>query len=149
VSVEVVYETHSVSVDNERGFATGWLDGRLSEQGKQLAKKLGDRRRHDDISTPGRPELFSDEPLRPRARLMVSPDDFPFRDCVLSHRPGTHRCRSSSGTPSGGLHLVHEGVPLVRELRDPDDVVALLAAAELEGGRLANGARGGHGAQMG
>jgi len=30
VSVEIVFETHSISVDNERGIATGWLPGRLS-----------------------------------------------------------------------------------------------------------------------
>ncbi len=27
MTVEVVFETHSVSVDNERGVATGWLPG--------------------------------------------------------------------------------------------------------------------------
>jgi broad specificity phosphatase PhoE len=50
VPVEIVYETHSISVDNERGFATGWLDGQLSEQGKQLARELGERRRGDDVA---------------------------------------------------------------------------------------------------
>lgn len=43
--VELVYETHSISVDNERGVATGWLDGELSERGRELARQLGDRRR--------------------------------------------------------------------------------------------------------
>ena len=28
MSVAVVYETHSTSVDNEEGFATGWLGAR-------------------------------------------------------------------------------------------------------------------------
>jgi 2,3-bisphosphoglycerate-dependent phosphoglycerate mutase len=50
VSVEVVFETHSVSVDNERRVATGWLPGHLSEDGKRLAAELGDRRRDDGIS---------------------------------------------------------------------------------------------------
>jgi broad specificity phosphatase PhoE len=50
LAVEIVYETHSISVDNERGFATGWLDGQLSEQGKQLARKLGERRRDDGVA---------------------------------------------------------------------------------------------------
>lgn len=45
MSVELVYETHSISVDNERGIATGWLDGELSERGRELARQLGDRRR--------------------------------------------------------------------------------------------------------
>ena len=33
MTVHVVFETHSLSVDNERGIATGWLDGTLSEEG--------------------------------------------------------------------------------------------------------------------
>jgi 2,3-bisphosphoglycerate-dependent phosphoglycerate mutase len=50
VAVEVVYETHSLTVDNETGRATGWLDGRLSERGKILAAELGERRRSDKVS---------------------------------------------------------------------------------------------------
>lgn len=48
--VEVVYETHSISVDNERGVATGWLDGELSERGREGARALGERRRDDGIA---------------------------------------------------------------------------------------------------
>lgn len=44
MGVELVYETHSVTEDNEAGIATGWLPGRLSEQGKNLARELGRRR---------------------------------------------------------------------------------------------------------
>lgn len=50
MSVEVVYETHSLSVDNERGIATGWLPGRLSDEGQRLAAELGERRREDGIA---------------------------------------------------------------------------------------------------
>lgn len=49
MSIEIVFETHSWSVDNERGIATGWLPGRLSEKGKQAARKLGERRRGDNL----------------------------------------------------------------------------------------------------
>lgn len=42
--VTIIFETHSLSEDNELGFATGWLDGKLSEKGKQLAHELGARR---------------------------------------------------------------------------------------------------------
>ena len=51
MSVEIVYETHSLSVDNERGIATRWLDGELSERGRELARELGERRRDDGIAT--------------------------------------------------------------------------------------------------
>jgi broad specificity phosphatase PhoE len=50
VAVELVYETHSISVDNERGIATGWLPGELSEEGRRLAGALGERRRDDGIA---------------------------------------------------------------------------------------------------
>jgi alpha-ribazole phosphatase/probable phosphoglycerate mutase len=47
VAIELVYETHSMTEDNERGIATGWLPGRLSARGRELAAELG-RRRGDD-----------------------------------------------------------------------------------------------------
>jgi broad specificity phosphatase PhoE len=50
MSVGVVYETHSTSVDNENGIATGWLDGTLSETGKKQARELGERRRDDGLA---------------------------------------------------------------------------------------------------
>lgn len=50
MSVEIVFETHSVSEDNERGIATGWLPGRVSPRGRELAHELGRRRRDDRIA---------------------------------------------------------------------------------------------------
>jgi broad specificity phosphatase PhoE len=50
VAVAIVFETHSLTTDNEAGVATGWLDGQLSERGKVLAAELGRRRRHDGIA---------------------------------------------------------------------------------------------------
>lgn len=47
-SIEIIFETHSWSADNERGIATGWLPGRLSKKGKQAARELGQRRRGDN-----------------------------------------------------------------------------------------------------
>ena len=43
--IEIVFETHATTTDNERGFATGWLAGQLSETGKRQARALGERRR--------------------------------------------------------------------------------------------------------
>ena len=50
MAVELVYETHSTTVDNETGIATGWLEGRLSEAGRAQAKALGARRRDDGLA---------------------------------------------------------------------------------------------------
>jgi len=44
----LTFETHSWSEDNDRGVATGWLPGRLSDRGRTLAGELGERRR--DVS---------------------------------------------------------------------------------------------------
>jgi 2,3-bisphosphoglycerate-dependent phosphoglycerate mutase len=45
LTLELIFETHSISVDNERGIATGWHDGALSERGRALAAELGERHR--------------------------------------------------------------------------------------------------------
>jgi 2,3-bisphosphoglycerate-dependent phosphoglycerate mutase len=50
LSVTVVFETHSTSVDNERGIATGWLPGELSATGRAQAGALGERRREDGLA---------------------------------------------------------------------------------------------------
>ena len=49
MAVQIVYETHSTSEDNEHGIATGWLGGHLSPVGREQAQRLGERRRDDGI----------------------------------------------------------------------------------------------------
>ncbi|MEJ7772125.1 MAG: histidine phosphatase family protein [Geodermatophilaceae bacterium] len=49
MAVQLIYETHSTTRDNEAGIATGWLPGELSEAGVQNAADLGERRRDDGI----------------------------------------------------------------------------------------------------
>lgn len=48
--VELVYETHSTTTDNENGIATGWFGGQLSAAGRRQAAELGQRRRDDGIA---------------------------------------------------------------------------------------------------
>jgi alpha-ribazole phosphatase/probable phosphoglycerate mutase len=50
VSVELVYETHAITTDNEAGVATGWLPGKLSERGHRSAAELGQRRIDNGIA---------------------------------------------------------------------------------------------------
>ena len=50
MAIEVVFETHSITEDNEQGRATGWLPGRLSSRGRDLARELGLRRRNNGIA---------------------------------------------------------------------------------------------------
>lgn len=48
--IEIVYETHATSTDNERGFASGWNHSMLSSAGQDQARKLGARRCDEGIS---------------------------------------------------------------------------------------------------
>ena len=41
MAIEIVFETHSVTVDNEQGRATGWLPGELLEQGPGAGSGAG------------------------------------------------------------------------------------------------------------
>jgi broad specificity phosphatase PhoE len=50
MAVEVIFETHSLTEDNESGIATGWLQGKLSENGRRLAKELGERHRDAGVA---------------------------------------------------------------------------------------------------
>jgi 2,3-bisphosphoglycerate-dependent phosphoglycerate mutase len=50
VATTIVFETHALSEDNERGIASGWAHSRLSERGRRLAEELGQRRRDDGIA---------------------------------------------------------------------------------------------------
>jgi len=49
MTLDIVYETHAVTTDNEAGLATGWLHGELSPQGRALAEQLCQRRRGDGV----------------------------------------------------------------------------------------------------
>jgi broad specificity phosphatase PhoE len=44
MTVEIIFEYHSTSVDNEAGVASGWRDPPLSAKGREQAKELGERR---------------------------------------------------------------------------------------------------------
>lgn len=50
MAIEIVFETHATTEDNEAGIATGWLPGHLSASGVANSRELGARRRDDGIS---------------------------------------------------------------------------------------------------
>lgn len=50
MGIEIVFETHARTEDNEAGRATGWLSGRLSATGRENAAALGERRKDDDLA---------------------------------------------------------------------------------------------------
>ena len=50
MSVDLVFETHATTEDNEKGIATGWNPGSLSATGREQARLLGERRSNDGFS---------------------------------------------------------------------------------------------------
>ena len=56
--IEVVFETHSLTEDNDRGVATGWGQRRLSQRGEGLARELGQRRQVDGIDSVFTSDLY-------------------------------------------------------------------------------------------
>jgi broad specificity phosphatase PhoE len=98
VAIELVYETHSTTVDNEEGRATGWLPGELSELGREQARELGRRRRHNGISA-----VFSSDLARARQTVAEAFAgsaipvlyDWRLRECDYGQR---------NGMPTAGLH---------------------------------------------
>jgi broad specificity phosphatase PhoE len=90
--IKIVFETHALSEDNERGVATGWLPGRLSARGCDNAAQMGRRRRHDGISA-----VFTSDPRRAvqTAQIAFGDTDIPIlydwrlRECDFGLRNGT------------------------------------------------------------
>jgi broad specificity phosphatase PhoE len=92
MSIEIVFETHALSEDNERGTATGWLPGRLCARGRLNAADMGRRRRDDGIAA-----VFSSDLRRSAetARIAFADTGIPIlydwrlRECDFGARNGT------------------------------------------------------------
>ncbi|HEX3288441.1 MAG TPA: histidine phosphatase family protein [Micromonosporaceae bacterium] len=92
MSIDIVFETHALSEDNERGVATGWLPGRLCERGRANAVEMGRRRRDDGIAV-----VFSSDLRRAAetAEIAFGGTDIPvlydwrLRECDFGARNGS------------------------------------------------------------
>lgn len=123
--LEIVYETHSTSTDNEAGVATGWNQGRLSEAGRQQARELGERRRDDGIAVVITSDLGravetasiafagSDVPVRQDARLREC--DYGELNGMPVVRLAAERCRRID-EPFPGGQSYRQVVAQTREL---------------------------------
>jgi broad specificity phosphatase PhoE len=92
MSIEIVFETHALSEDNEHGIATGWLPGRLSERGRAYAADMGRRRRDDGIAA-----VFTSDLRRAVQTAQIAFEDtgipilydWRLRECDFGTRNGT------------------------------------------------------------
>ena len=91
MAIELIFETHCTTEDNEHGRATGWRPGRLSAQGRAQAQDLG-RRRHDD----GIAAVFSSDLARAAETASIAFGasaipvlyDWRLRECDYGQRNG-------------------------------------------------------------
>ena len=129
-TIEVVFETHSTSEDNERGVATGWLPGRLSSSGRAQAAELGARHRNDRLAAVFASDLARAEET---ARIAFGGTDVPIlldwrlRECDYGALNGTsasdlhaHRHRHLERPYPGGGESWAEAVE--RTVRFVDDL---------------------------
>ena len=90
--VEIVFETHSTTTDNERWIASGWLDGQLSTLGRRQARELGDRHAEEDVAAVFCSDL---ERAAETARIAFAPRGLPIlrdwrlRECDYGLLNGT------------------------------------------------------------
>jgi 2,3-bisphosphoglycerate-dependent phosphoglycerate mutase len=91
MTLSVVFETHSTTVDNERGAATGWMPGELSERGRSQAAELGQRRRDDRLAA-----VFCSDLARAEQTARIAFEgtsvpvllDWRLRECDYGRRTG-------------------------------------------------------------
>lgn len=93
MTIQIVYETHSISEDNETNHASGWHHSRLSARGRILAEELGKRRRNDGITA-----VFTSDLRRAVETAEIAfPDslvpilhDWRLRECDYGQLNGIH-----------------------------------------------------------
>jgi 2,3-bisphosphoglycerate-dependent phosphoglycerate mutase len=98
MSIEIVYETHATTEDNEAGIATGWLPGRLSALGRAQAIELGGRRRADGLAA-----IFTSDSYRSVQTVELA---FAGTPLPILHDWRLRECDYGdlNGTPAADLH---------------------------------------------
>lgn len=111
--IELVFETHSTTEDNEKGVATGWRPGVLSPAGREQAQQMARRREDDGIEA-----IFASDLARAVETVRIAfPDpevpiflDWRLRECDygeltgVAPGPTAWRCgrRRGGASPASG-----------------------------------------------
>ena len=91
MAITIIFETHAISEDNERGVASGWSHSCLSERGRQQARELGRRRGDDGIAVVFSSDLRRAVETADIAFASGSPPillDWRLRECDYGERNG-------------------------------------------------------------
>lgn len=97
MGLEVAFETHATTRENERGVAAGWDPGELSETGRAQAIELGRRRRADSLDA-----VFASDLTRAAETARIAfPDGPPL---FLDQRLRECDYGELNGAPSGQIH---------------------------------------------
>jgi broad specificity phosphatase PhoE len=98
MAIEIVYETHSTTLDNERGLATGWNHGELSITGRKQAEELG--LRHADRSVDA---VYSSDLGRASETAQIA---FADRGVEIHQDQGLRECNYGewNGAPVDQIH---------------------------------------------
>lgn len=96
--IQIVFETHSTTEDNEAGIATGWLPGRLSAVGRRQAAELGRRRADDGIAA-----VFSSDLARASETVSIAFADT-YIPVLFDWRLRECDYGRLNGSPSAVLH---------------------------------------------
>jgi broad specificity phosphatase PhoE len=96
MGVDIVFETHATSTDNDAGIATGWLEGELSETGRRQASELGARHRD------GFAAVFTSDLARAVQTAEIA---FSGTDVPVHHDPRLRECNYGrlNGMPTSVL----------------------------------------------
>lgn len=106
-TIDLVFATHSTTLDNEHGIATGWLPGELSAVGREQARALGERYR-DAVDV-----VFSSDLARATQTAALAFDGSAL-PAFLDQRLREYNYGRLNGHPAAEVHatrLAHPGVP--------------------------------------
>ena len=98
MKIELVFETHSTTVENEQGIAMGWIPGKLSTLGREQAAALGKRRRNDGIDV-----VFTSDLARAVDTAEIA---FAGADIPILHDWRLRECNygTRNGMPAAEMH---------------------------------------------
>jgi broad specificity phosphatase PhoE len=116
MTIEIIFEYHATTLDNEAGIASGWRDPPLAAKGREQAKQLGERRQDERIDAAFPSDL----------RRAVETAEIAFGDRVPIH-PDSRLREYDYGTMTGAPvdqihaerpHRVDKPFPEGESLRD-------------------------------